>query len=248
MNPVLFQFQSFTVYTFGFAITLASLISVFLLWRRMKKFGYEDESIIDMVIFSGFLALIFARLFYVLAHWEDFSGSILKIVLVTYFPGLDGVGALLGIIIAVGSFTLIKRWTPLVVLDSVFFSLGLGIFVTMLGSFFSGSLPGIPTDSNFGVAYPGLEGLRHPISLYWMIISIIFYVLVVFIDRKNNKKGLITSIFLIIYGVSLGFLQIYSVERLILAGVSISLVLSILMTVLGVLLMYLVFLKSKKAN
>lgn len=248
MNPVLFQYQAFTVYTFGFAITVAVLVSAFLLWRRLRRFGYEDESIIDMVLVAGFSALLISRLFYVVQHWGDFSGSFLRMVLVTYFPGLDGVGALLGIIIAVTSFTFIKRWNPLVVLDSVFFSLGLGIFITMLGSFFSGSLPGTVTTSPIAVLYPGLEGLRHPLALYWMLLSIAYFMGVVAADKKYHmKRGLITGCFLTVFGIATLALMPFTQDNPQLFSVPLSVYVALPMIVMGSVLLYLIF-KLKVSN
>lgn len=247
MNPVLFQFQTFTIYTFGFAITIATLVSAFLLWRRLKRFGYEDEPIIDMVLLSGFVALLLSRLFYVVQHWNDFSGSFLKIVLITYFPGLDGIGALVGIIAAVSVFTFFKRWNPLIVLDSVFYSMGLGVFITMLGSFFSGSLPGTLTGSSFGVLYPGLTGIRHPVPLYWMLISIIYFIVIVYVDKLNQKRGLISSIFLLVFSLALFLLQFVTDDNLKVFSVPLSSIISVMMFVFGGALLYLI-LKRKKST
>lgn len=239
MDPVLFQYQTFTVYTFGFSLTLASLVSAFLLWRRMRQFGYEDIAIIDMVLVSGFLALVFARIFYIATHWSRFHNSVLEMVLVTYFPGLDGLGAMLGIVVGVLLFTFLKRWKALDVFDSVFFALGLGVVIMMMGSFFSGSLPGKVSYLPWATVYPGLVDKRHPIPLYWLVLSIVFFVVTILLDRFRRISGLITTLFLYTFGV--GMLVFTPLTELVSSSVVLVYVCVVLMLIIAALLTVLIW-------
>lgn len=203
MDPVLFTFRSFTVYTFGFSLTLASLVSAFLVWRRLRRFDYDDIAIVDMVLVSGALSLILARVVYVATHWSSFDSSILQMLLITYFPGLDGLGAILGIVVGVLIFTFLKQWKALDVFDSVFLAIGLGIVIIMMGSFFSGSLPGKVSYLPWSTVYPGLLDKRHPMPLYWLVLALVFFVSAVLLDRFRRISGLITTLFLYTFGAGL---------------------------------------------
>lgn len=201
MNPVLLEYSSIVVYTYGFSLCIGSLLATFLVWRRARRLGYSTEQIFDMSLLAGLSALVFARVFYVLQHWSDFQGSALQMILVTYFPGLDGIGAVLGIILAVCAFTFMLKWKPLEIFDSVFYGLGLGIVVIMVGTFFSGGLAGVQTGGPWGVLYPGLEGVRHPVALYWLGAAVIYALVVFALDWKLQKNGWISSAFLLYFGL-----------------------------------------------
>lgn len=200
MNPVLLTYSSIVVYTYGFSLCVGSLVTTFLVWRRARRLGYSTEQVFDMSLLAGLSALIVARFFYILQHWSDFQGSMLRMILVTYFPGLDGIGAVLGIILAVCAFTFVLKWKPLEIFDSVFYGLGLGIVIIMLGTFFSGGLVGVQAEGPWGVLYPGLEGLRHPVALYWLGAAVMYALVVFVLDWKLQKNGWISCIFLLYFG------------------------------------------------
>lgn len=210
MYPVLFKIGPMVIYTYGFAITVATIISCFLIWRRSRKLGFNEEHIVDMVLFSLFSALVFARTSYVLMHDDQFNGEILKILLVTYFPGLDGMAGLVGGLLGFFVFSLFKRWSLRPLFDCVVKGITLGISVVMMGAFFAGSYVGTPSNNAWAVALPGYPDLRHPVALYYSLYSFIVFLVLVLVDRQRRADGYLSSLFFILFGFGLFLFEFFT--------------------------------------
>jgi phosphatidylglycerol---prolipoprotein diacylglyceryl transferase len=222
MYPVLFQLGPIVVYTFGFALTIAALVSTFLIWRRGRKLAFNEESIIDMVLISLITALIFSRAAYVLTHWDDFKDSILKIVVVTYFPGFDGVFALIGGLLGSFLFAWVKKWNLLAFFDCIVIGVSLGISIIMLGSFFAGNFVGAPTTSSLGVIVPGYNELRHPVALYYSAFSFVLFMILILVDRKRRRDGLMSILFFTFFGLALILFEWYINTSIVISSVHIN--------------------------
>ncbi len=225
------------IYTYGFAITVATVLASFLIWRRSRKLGFNEEHIIDMILFSMFVALVFARGAYVLNHSTQFGGEILKILLVTYFPGLDGVAGLLGGLSGFLIFSLLRRWSLKPLFDCVVKGLSLGICVIMMGVFFAGSYVGTPTQQPWGVVLPGYTQLRHPVALYYALYSFSLFVLIVFLDRVHREDGVLTSVFFTLLGVALFIFEFFTDGGVSYQGIHLTQVLGIVSIVGGIVFM-----------
>ncbi len=234
MYPVLFHFGFVIVYTFGFSLMLATFVATFLIWRRARKLNFRDEDIIDLVLFSLFFALIFARIFYVSTHFSQFGLNFLKILVVTYFPGLDGLGALLGGVVGLLTFSKIKRWKLASLFDCVCVGLPLAMGVVSLGSFFSGNYIGKPSHVAWAVSLPGYSELRHPVALYWATFSFITFLIIVLMDRRHRKDGLIATIFFILLGLAMLLLENFSQASVMIGDVSLNQIAGVVILVLSV--------------
>lgn len=237
MYPILFKIGPMVIYTYGFAITIATLVASFLIWRRARKLLYNEEHVIDMILFSLFTALVFARGVYVINHPSQFGSEILKILLVTYFPGLDGVAALVGGLLGFLAFSYLRRWQLWPIFDCIVKGMTLGIAIVMMGAFFAGSYVGTPTHSNWGVVLPGFTELRHPVALYYALYSFILFIILVFVDKVRRPDGLMTSLFFIIFGIGLFVFEYFTEGGTTLFGVHLTQFFGIVSIVIGILFM-----------
>lgn len=202
MYPVLLKIGPFVVYTYGVALTIAVLVASFLIWRRARKLGYNEENLIDMILFSLFVSLVFSRIVYVATHFSQFGWEPLKILLITYFPGLDGAAAFAGGLLGFLLFSKLKGWRVVRMFDCVVKGMSLGIFIVMVGAFFSASYIGTPSTQPWAVIIPGYAEPRHPVALYYAIVSLITYLLLVFLDKSQKPDGMLSSAFFILYGIA----------------------------------------------
>lgn len=72
MHPVLFQFHSFTVYSYGFCVALAAAVSFFLSLRLAARRGLSAGTAADLLLVLLISGIAGARVFYVLQHWPDY--------------------------------------------------------------------------------------------------------------------------------------------------------------------------------
>lgn len=79
IDPVAFSFGPFTVYWYGLIIAAAMLLASTLGSREGKKRGFEEDTIIDMLLWAIPIGFIGARLYYVLFKWEYYVQNPLEI-------------------------------------------------------------------------------------------------------------------------------------------------------------------------
>lgn len=226
-----------TIYTYGFAITIATIVASFLIWRRARKLNYNEEHVIDMILFSLFVSLIVARIVYITGHQAQFEGQILRMLLVTYFPGLDGTGALVGGLGGFALFSYLKQWRLFPIFDCIVKGVSLGICIVMLGSFFAGSYVGTVTQQAWGVALPGYTELRHPVALYYAIFSFLIFMALVYLDKNRKRDGYISGIFFILFGLAMVVLEYFTEGGPVLFTVHLTQVLGIVSIIGGFLLL-----------
>lgn len=167
MHPVLFHLGPLTLRWYGVMMGLALFLSVPLTAHFGERFGIPRALISEnlAVPFLGVL-LIGARLGYVVSHPLEFVGRPLAIILPPY-AGLASHGS-----IALGLLYL-AWWCPRRgqsvwrVLDAATPAILTAIMLVRWGNFMNGELFGDPTSLPWGIAVPGLSGVRlHPLPLY----------------------------------------------------------------------------------
>ncbi|MDQ3239589.1 MAG: prolipoprotein diacylglyceryl transferase [bacterium] len=238
MYPILFTIGSVVIYTYGFALTIGGLVSSFLIWRRGRKLLLNEESIIDMVLLSLVVSLIFSRVAYIFSHGAEFGGNVLKMIVVTYFPGFDGAFALIGGLLGCLLFALYKKWSLLSLFDCIVLGLSLGISIVMLGSFFAGNYVGAPSGSSYGVVVPGFNQLRHPVSLYYALYSFLLFLILIIIDKVRRKDGFLTGLFFVLFGLALVLFEWYTSRSLIMGIFSLNQLIGVVGIVIGSGLVY----------
>jgi phosphatidylglycerol:prolipoprotein diacylglycerol transferase len=237
MYPVLFKIGPMVIYTYGFAITIATIVASFLIWRRARKLGFNEEHIIDMVLFSLFVGLVFARGSYVLSHMNQFGNEILKILVITYFPGLDGVAGLIGGLLGFLIFSILRRWKLLPIFDCIVKGLSLGMCIVMMGAFFAGSYVGTTSTTPWAVILPGYTETRHPVALYYSLYSLVLFVALVVVDRIRRPDGFLTSLFFILLGIGLFIFELFTEGGVVQFGIHLTQVLGIVSIICGIVLM-----------
>ena len=79
----------------------------------------------------------------------------------------------------------------------------IGLFLGRISNFINGELYGIQTQKPWGVVFPKIDNLiRHPSQIYEALLEgvFLFIILNLIILFRRNKPGLISAIFLVLYG------------------------------------------------
>jgi len=205
MLPVLFSIGPITIYTFAFFLLgLGFFLASFLVWRRLRDLGFNEEKIIDFLLLASLVAFVSARLGFVLTHWPDFGFSLEKWFLVSRFPGLSFWGGVLGGSGALIRFCRRNRWPFWRVADEV--TLGFLPFSVLiqLGCFFDGCCLGASTSLPWGMFYWDDLVRRQPVSLFGAVGFFLIWVFLLKIERewrtwswyKSKAEGFISLSFL----------------------------------------------------
>lgn len=211
MHPILFQAGPITIRYYGLMYIIAIAVGFYFLWREVKRkqIPLSSESLLDLLLLTVPLAIIGARLYYVVFRL-DYYGRFPLDILKMWEGGLAIHGGVLGGLIAVLLFTRWKKVKFWALTDAMAPSLILGQAIGRVGNLMNGDAYGTPTtlpwglrfppDSPAGMAYPGLA--THPSMIYEMILNLAIFAYLWAIRKKGYKDGFSTAMYFILYAVA----------------------------------------------
>ncbi|HKZ35318.1 MAG TPA: prolipoprotein diacylglyceryl transferase family protein [Patescibacteria group bacterium] len=169
MWPTLISVGPIAIHSFGILIFLGVFFGGLAVWTKGREEGFEEEAIMDAWLISGLVSLVVGRLGYILTHWPDFGLSWYKMLFVTKFPGLSFESVVMGALLSLSFFAIIKKWSVFKWLEVAV----LGITTVMIwgfaASFLAGSNLGIVVNGWWGLPFPGVDGRRLPVQLIWAL-------------------------------------------------------------------------------
>ena len=179
MHPILFKFGPITIYSYGFALFIAVLVSLNLLVREAKRSGYNADIIFDLGIVILFSGILGARILYVLLNLGFYIENPKEIFMLNH-GGLAILGGVIASNIAAFIFIKSKKLHFLNTVDLIIPYVALGESIGRIGCFFNGCCYGLP--SKFGIYFPVHDAVLIPTQL---ITS--FSLLILFIALRNMQ-------------------------------------------------------------
>ncbi len=211
MHPVLFQWGSLKVYSYGFFVALGILAAVLVFSRNLRDKGHPRGTALDLAVVSSLAGLLGARLAYVLLYNPGFYWQHPWRVFLISEGGLAFYGGLV-FGLAAALFYLWKQKLPVLeVLDEGAPALALGYAAARLGCFLNGCCYGKPTTLPWGVVFPAVDWLpRHPTQLYSLMSGLlIFFVLQFLLRPRREAPGRLFAAFLVLYGLTRGAVELF---------------------------------------
>ena len=160
-------------------------------------------------------------------------------------------GGLIGVILATYFYAKKNELSAFVFLDYISLSAPIGLFLGRLANFINGELVGKPTNGTWGVIFPNIDNvLRHPSQLYEAILEgiLLFIILNATFYREQYKTGQCSLLFLIFYGFFRIFSEFFREPDMqmgyLIGQISLGMVLSLFMIVIGTIAYYRIFLSK----
>ncbi|MBI9011704.1 MAG: prolipoprotein diacylglyceryl transferase [Clostridiales bacterium] len=234
MNPVAFEIFGISIRWYGILIGCGMLIGAYIAMKEAKRQGFEEETLLDILIIALPCAIIGARLYYVLFNLNAYD---------TIWEALNirsgGLAIHGGVLAAVGSFAIyskIKKMEFWKWLDIAAPSLILGQAIGRWGNFINQEAHGGPTDLPWGIVVDGMK--VHPTFLYESLANfIIFFIL--FKMRKTKKfDGQQIAWYMILYSIIRFFIEGLRTDSLYLGEFRVAQLISLVLIGLGILLLY----------
>ena len=256
MYPILFQFGSFTISSFGVMMVIAFLLGNYLLRIDVVAEGY-DAIIADDIIFRAAIGGILGAKFYylieniptgqaadninglinIIAGIFTLNGERIAFGIQNFGAGLVFLGGLVGGMAAVSWYIYRKNlnWFKIADLAAPFLVLGHGI--GRIGCFLVGDDYGIPTNLPWAIAFPnGLPPTNiavHPTQLYEMSAYFIIFFYLRYRKRNQTFSGEIIFEYLFLGGLSRFMVEFIRTNTKYIFGLSGAQYLSILMMMIG---------------
>ncbi|MCZ0717486.1 prolipoprotein diacylglyceryl transferase [Aerococcus kribbianus] len=80
IDPVAFRFFGWPIYWYGIIIGLAIFLGISLAGRELKKKGFDEDIILDMMVWAIPLGFLGARLYYVIFEWDYYQQNLGEIL------------------------------------------------------------------------------------------------------------------------------------------------------------------------
>ena len=240
----MFELGKFEIKWYSFFLLAAFVIGALIIYKNRNKVNLSKTELGDLLFNLVIIAIIGARIYYVifnLDYYLEYPIDIIKI----WEGGLAIHGGIISGFIYLIFFCKKKYISIINVTDVIVLALPLGQAIGRWGNFFNQEAYGpITTYSHLkSLHIPSfiINGMYinnnyyHPTFLYesiWCLI--IFIVLLILILFKIEKKGLYTSIYLIMYGIERCIVEKMRQDSLMLFNIKIAQGVSILMILIGI--------------
>lgn len=194
------------IYWYGIIIATGMLLGIWIATYNARRRGYKSEMVLDIALVAVIVAVIGARVHYVLFSWEFYKGGPFLDVFKIWNGGLAIYGGLIGGLIGVFVYSKFAKKRFLSMVDILVPSLILGQAIGRWGNFANqeayGWLINNPTWTFFPVAvFIKSEGAFHMATFFYesMWNFAVFAFLMNFM-KKNRQEGNVLFLYLLLYG------------------------------------------------
>lgn len=237
---------------YGITMATAMLVGIILACKNAKQRGLKSDDIFALALYVLPLAVIGARLLYILGADHSYSfAEMFKI----WEGGMSIYGGIMGGAVGVALFCIIHKKNFLDVADVACVSLILGQAIGRWGNFFNqevyGHLVTNPSWQWFPFAVLLDNGEWHyALFFYEFLINLAIFALLFILLRKVKTKGYVTSAYLVAYGTIRFCLEPLreSTYNLMIFGLKLSSITSVMAILAGIAIFVFVYTKQKRGK
>lgn len=254
------------IYWYGIFIGLGVILGVLLALHEAKRTGQNPDTYLDFIIYAMIIAIICARLYYVIFSWDFYSQHPEKIFAIRE-GGLAIYGGIIGGVLTAIVYSRVKKKNFWVMADTMAPSLILGQMLGRWGNFFNKEAFGGFTDNLFAMRYQlsqvrasdvtpdilqnlvtvnGVDYIQvHPTFLYESMWSLCVFIILLILQRKKKFDGQVCATYFFGYALGRVWIEGLRTDQLCIGNVPVSQALSAVLIIASVVLY--VYCKKKAA-
>jgi len=237
MNPVAFEIFGISVRWYGILISLGLLLATIVALRESRRVGFNEELLIDLLIFAVPSAIIGARLYYVIFSWDQYKGDFMKIINIRQ-GGLAIHGGLIAAVIVALIFCHVRKVNFWELADITGPSIILGQAIGRWGNYINQEAYGGPTDLPWGIIVNGQK--VHPTFLYESLWNLTVFVFLIWYRKNKTKvKGEVFLLYISLYSVGRFFIEGLRTDSLMFGPIRVAQLISIIGIVGSMFIFYL---------
>jgi len=245
MHPILFAFGKFTIYTYGFFVSLAFTVAFFYLLYSIKKSKekiIQEDNFYSLFTYMIILGIVGGRLLFILTDLKYFILSPLDVFKI-WQGGLVYYGGFISVLIFICIYARRRKIILLELGDFFAPALALGHAIGRIGCFFAGCCYGKVSNLPWAIIFRDEHSLAvrgiplHPTQLYESLANFLLFILLHFYSKKENKTcGISFAIYLIGYAISRFIIEFFrdDYRGANYLGFSISQIISVFLFITGV--------------
>ncbi len=186
--PASFKVGPLTVHWYGVIIATGFFLAVLYCAKRAHEFGMKPDNVYDVIILGVPLALICARIYFCVFHWDLFRDDPIS-VLYIWQGGIGMYGVIAGAVLATVIYCRRKKLSILAFLDMACFGFIIGQFIGRWGNFMNREAFGYETDifCRMGLTENGVTYYVHPTFLYESLWNFVGFLFMHFWSKKHRR-------------------------------------------------------------
>ena len=240
MNPVALQLGPISIRWYAICIVSGLILAVYLSMKEAPRKKINPDDIIDFFLIAFPLAIVGARLYYVIFEWGYYSQHLGEIFAI-WNGGIAIYGGLLTGALVLYLFSRRRLIEPIDFLDIAAPSVMIAQSIGRWGNFFNQEAYGTAVKSlnylpSFIRDQMYIDGsYRQPTFLYESIWNLLGFLLILILRRKPQflRQGEITAFYLIWYGFGRMIIEGMRTDSLMFAGLRVSQWLSMILILVG---------------
>lgn len=206
MHRIIFHSEFFTLYSYGFFVALAFLLSSLLMILDAKKKGIATNDMFDFLIAIMAGGLIGGRILFVLVNLKYYVNHPSRIFFLNE-GGLAFQGALLFAMLLASVVLVVKKLSVWKVADIAAPYVALGQAIGRIGCFLNGCCYGKVIVDGVGVTFPEEAVMRIPVQIYLSLAFLIISIFLLAIRPKIKYEGCTFALYLMLYSLIRGVLD-----------------------------------------
>ena len=242
LDPVAFSVGPFSIRWYAICIVTGLILAVYLAMKEAPRKRMIPDDILDFILIAFPLAILGARLYYVIFEWSYYGKHSLIEIFQIWNGGLAIYGGLITGALVLYFFSQRRLINPVDFLDIAAPSVLIAQSIGRWGNFFNQEAYGAAVDN---LDYlPGfirdqmyIEGTyRQPTFLYESLWNLLGFALILIFRRKwkSLRRGHITAFYLIWYGFGRMVIEGMRTDSLMFFGLRVSQWLSVVLLGLGI--------------
>lgn len=130
--PETIQIASYNINTFGLFLLLGFLLASFVVWQEGNKDGFDEEHILDTLILSTLVGVLFSRFVFAVSSGATLIEA-LRHTYKVWTPGMDIFGGFVGVLTPIYFLSRFWKWSIYRIYDIFSLAWSLGLAIIMLG-------------------------------------------------------------------------------------------------------------------
>ena len=198
LNRVAFNLFGKDIYWYGIIIAIGFIVASFYLSKKTVQFGYKQDTLYDLLLLCLPIAIICARLYYVIFEWEQYKDNPIS-ALYIWNGGLAIYGGIICSFITIYLYGKKNKLNIAELLDIASCGIIIGQIFGRWGNFVNAEAFGGETSLPWGMSIDGAAPV-HPTFFYESLWNLIGFIILHFCCKHRNFKGQIFLIYVAWYG------------------------------------------------
>jgi phosphatidylglycerol:prolipoprotein diacylglycerol transferase len=215
VHPIVLQFGSLTITSYGVMVALGFLAGLWTASRRGPHGGIAAEKVLDIgpwLIIGGILG---ARILHVTTYWSEYAGKPFTEVFMVWHGGLVFYGGLVGASLACILYARLKKLPLWKLADVLAPSIAVGYVFGRIGCLLNGCCYGRECHLPWAITFPqesrgAPSGVPlHPTQAYESLLNLGLYAVLAWLFRRKKFDGQVFAAYLVGYALERSFVELF---------------------------------------